>query len=100
MRKVLPRVAVGRIVLADRAPRAFAPVRPPAFPVVPARPYFLEASLFVCHPAVARGMTDFSDREPRRGFSETGRVAHFVVIPGRNGQQFSLYRGQGQIDDR
>ncbi len=38
VREIIPGVAVGAVVLADRAPGAFAEVGSPAFPVLPALP--------------------------------------------------------------
>jgi hypothetical protein len=84
VRKVLPGVSVSGVVLPHRAPRAFAQVRTPPFPVEPSRASFFQAGLFVRHLAPASGTSVTSDRDARSGFGETRRVTHLVVIPGRD----------------
>src|ERR1700722_17911282 len=49
MGQTLPGIAVRTVVLADRAPRAFAEVRAPALPMFIARSGLCQPDLFLCH---------------------------------------------------
>src|SRR5439155_9041010 len=49
VRQVLPGVAVRTVVLADRAPGAFAQVGTPALPMRPLLPRLFKSELFMCH---------------------------------------------------
>jgi hypothetical protein len=67
--EVAPRVAVGAVILADRAPAAFAQIRTPAFPVAPALAGLLETDLFggrhrFTIPRAASPMPQYSFRVP------------------------------------
>src|ERR1700758_2495398 len=46
VRKVLPGIAIGAVILAHRAPAALTEIRPPSFPVFPACSGFRQSNFF------------------------------------------------------